>query len=157
METTLGQLLGRGMLSIWHVCPMLKGVGYCSLILLFWMNAYYIVVISWSVYYFVNSLRFTLPWAACDHAWNTAACRSDSDLDILCNDYFLHPNASSRPLWATPIDGANVTVASVIEAIEKQFRDAHKPLRDISYDRLDTCIKVIGGDNFSNPVREYWE
>ena len=25
MENTLGQLMGRGMLSIWYICPILKG------------------------------------------------------------------------------------------------------------------------------------
>ena len=83
METTFGQLLGRGFLSIWQICPILKGVGYSSLILLLWMNTYYIVVIAWSLYYLIHSFLPNLPWSTCNHEFNTEYCRTEQDLSIV--------------------------------------------------------------------------
>jgi len=35
------------------------------------IGVYYNMIASWAVYYSLNSLKFTLPWASCNNDWNT--------------------------------------------------------------------------------------
>lgn len=32
------------------------------------------MIAAWSLYYLLNSLKFTLPWATCGNDWNTENC-----------------------------------------------------------------------------------
>lgn len=32
---------------------------------------YYNAITAWALFYFVNSMKFTLPWAKCGNEWNT--------------------------------------------------------------------------------------
>ncbi|KAI1287362.1 Sodium- and chloride-dependent GABA transporter 1 [Halotydeus destructor] len=82
LETTLGQFLGIGGLGVWKICPAFKGVGYAAAIMAFWLNCFYIVVLSWAMYYVYASVAYgdDVPWRTCDNAWNTLLCRSEYEL-----------------------------------------------------------------------------
>ena len=45
------------------------------LMLSLYIGIYYNILISWSFFYLFSSFTSSLPWASCDNAWNTAACR----------------------------------------------------------------------------------
>lgn len=83
LEVALGQYLGAGSLTVWTISPICKGVGYAAVILSFWLNIYYIVVICWALFYFFMSLRSELPWGTCDNWWNTETCINPFDRDEL--------------------------------------------------------------------------
>lgn len=83
LEVALGQYMGAGSLTVWKISPICKGVGYASVILSFWLNIYYIVVICWALFYFFMSLRAELPWGTCDNWWNTETCISPFERDGL--------------------------------------------------------------------------
>ncbi|KAI2800372.1 Sodium- and chloride-dependent GABA transporter 1, partial [Blomia tropicalis] len=74
MEVSLGQYLQAGGVSVWNKIPILKGIGFASMVMIGLCNTYYIVIIAWTLYYLFNSFKSPLPWASCDNWWNSAEC-----------------------------------------------------------------------------------
>ena len=44
------------------------------MLIAFYVDFYYNVIISWALYYFLASFQKPLPWSTCDQPWNTPAC-----------------------------------------------------------------------------------
>jgi len=77
LEVSLGQYLGSGgMTTIAQICPILKGVGIATMVMVTYYNIYYCVIVAWSLYYFVASFVSIpdLPWSTCDGWWNSPKC-----------------------------------------------------------------------------------
>ena len=45
----------------------------------FYTDFYYNVIISWALYYFFNSFTASLPWIGCNNTWNTPDCYDGFD------------------------------------------------------------------------------
>jgi len=66
LELTLGQKMRRGPYRSWFkIFPPLAGIGIASVITVTYISLYYNVIISWVLFYFVNSFHDPLPWEKC--------------------------------------------------------------------------------------------
>ncbi|XP_018394439.1 PREDICTED: sodium- and chloride-dependent GABA transporter 1-like [Cyphomyrmex costatus] len=76
-EVAIGQYLGAGGMSlVGQLCPLLQGVGYATMTIVFFLDVYYCIIIAWTLFYlismFVNLPR--VPWSECGNWWNTDYC-----------------------------------------------------------------------------------
>ncbi|KAG9336009.1 hypothetical protein JZ751_003268 [Albula glossodonta] len=74
LEIALGQFMKAGSINVWNIAPLFKGLGYASMVIVFFCNTYYIMVLAWGFYYFIKSFNATLPWSTCNNPWNTESC-----------------------------------------------------------------------------------
>ncbi|GFS23256.1 sodium- and chloride-dependent glycine transporter 1-like [Elysia marginata] len=74
LEVCLGQFSGISSMFVWKMCPLFKGLGYGMVIVSGMACIYYNAVLSWVIYYLVNSFQTQLPWSRCGHWWNTDRC-----------------------------------------------------------------------------------
>uniref|UniRef100_A0A096LXI7 Transporter n=1 Tax=Poecilia formosa TaxID=48698 RepID=A0A096LXI7_POEFO len=77
LEIALGQFMKQGGVSAWNIAPLFKGLGLASMVIVFFCNTYYIMILVWGLYYFFHSFTDPLPWATCGHPWNTPNCTQD--------------------------------------------------------------------------------
>lgn len=54
---------------------MYSGIGYAVVLIAFYVDFYYNVIIAWALRFFFASFTSMLPWTRCDNAWNTPLCR----------------------------------------------------------------------------------
>nr|XP_056704802.1 sodium- and chloride-dependent creatine transporter 1 isoform X1 [Euleptes europaea] len=74
LEISLGQFMKAGSINVWNIAPIFKGLGFASMVIVFFCNTYYIMVLAWGFYYLVKSFAVTLPWATCGNPWNSLEC-----------------------------------------------------------------------------------
>ncbi|ENN80479.1 hypothetical protein YQE_03083, partial [Dendroctonus ponderosae] len=86
-EVAIGQYLGSGgMTFVGQLCPILKGVGFATMTIVFLLDVYYCVIIAWTLYYIISTVAYlpVLPWQGCDNLWNTKDCfTSGSNLSFV--------------------------------------------------------------------------
>ncbi|XP_022916091.1 sodium-dependent dopamine transporter [Onthophagus taurus] len=76
MELALGQFNRKGAITCWgRLVPLLKGIGYAVVLIAFYVDFYYNVIIAWALRFFFASFTDLLPWTTCDNPWNTPNCR----------------------------------------------------------------------------------
>ncbi|CAL1286112.1 unnamed protein product [Larinioides sclopetarius] len=86
MELALGQYNRKGAITCWgRIVPLFKGIGYAVVLIAFYVDFYYNVIIAWSLYFFVASFNSVLPWTTCNNPWNTPNCRPMTSLVDLLN------------------------------------------------------------------------
>ncbi|XP_055937193.1 sodium-dependent dopamine transporter-like [Argiope bruennichi] len=86
MELALGQYNRKGAITCWgRIVPLFKGIGYAVVLIAFYVDFYYNVIIAWSLYFFVASFNSVLPWTTCNNPWNTPNCRQMTSLVDLLN------------------------------------------------------------------------
>ncbi|CAH1403428.1 unnamed protein product [Nezara viridula] len=76
MELALGQFHRKGAITCWaRIVPLFKGIGYAVVLIAFYVDFYYNVIIAWALRFFFASFTDLLPWTTCDNTWNTPKCR----------------------------------------------------------------------------------
>ncbi|XP_072022160.1 sodium- and chloride-dependent taurine transporter-like [Amphiura filiformis] len=74
LELGLGQFMSQGGITCWNILPGWRGIGIASIIVIWWLNCYYNVILAWDVYYIGLSFAKQLPWSHCNNDYNTDMC-----------------------------------------------------------------------------------
>jgi len=74
MELVLGQFHRQGPISVWRICPLFKGLGFCAVFVSFFVSFYYNVIIGWAFHFLISSFNYKLPWKDCMNEWNDPEC-----------------------------------------------------------------------------------
>ena len=67
-EVAMGQYLGSGgMTLVGQLCPMLKGVGVATMMVVGYLDIYYCVIIAWTFFYLFAGFTAipSVPWDTC--------------------------------------------------------------------------------------------
>ncbi|XP_039250634.1 sodium- and chloride-dependent creatine transporter 1-like [Styela clava] len=127
LEVSLGQFMKQGAFGIWDICPIMKGIGFASTIIVFFCNCYYIMVLTWAIYYFFRSFTSILPWSTCNNPWNTEFCSTNFTANnFTMSDNITNFNGSSIEISSqnlTNITNANLTTkwtSPVVEFWERE-------------------------------------
>ncbi|XP_050304515.1 sodium- and chloride-dependent GABA transporter 1-like isoform X2 [Anthonomus grandis grandis] len=88
-EVAIGQYLGSGgMTFVGHLCPILKGVGFATMTIVFLLDVYYCIIIAWTLFYIISTFSSLpeLPWDGCGNWWNTGDCFvGGSNISLIAN------------------------------------------------------------------------
>ncbi|XP_056380747.1 sodium- and chloride-dependent creatine transporter 1-like [Hyla sarda] len=95
LEIALGQFMKQGGIAAWNIAPLFKGLGFASMVIVFFCNTYYIMILVWGLYYLVHSFTNTLPWATCGNPWNTKECTEVFLVDHCSNETTTNDTNSS--------------------------------------------------------------
>ncbi|KAF7281952.1 hypothetical protein GWI33_003974 [Rhynchophorus ferrugineus] len=102
MELILGQFNRQGPISIWRICPLFKGVGFCAVLVAFYVSFYYNVILAWALYYLGSSISEELPWMHCNNSWNTELCWETRDVSDSNKTYSIFVNETNKMTKHTP-------------------------------------------------------
>jgi len=62
------------------MCPRMfvfSGTGWIMYIMSLLCLWYYLTIMAWVLYYFINSFRSVIPWSTCGNWWNTDLCKGN--------------------------------------------------------------------------------
>ncbi|KTG03559.1 hypothetical protein cypCar_00017088, partial [Cyprinus carpio] len=96
------------------------GLGLASMVIVFFCNTYYIMVLAWALYFLAHSFTSPLPWATCGHEWNTVNCTTN--FSRVCLNQSLSPsppNVSSLNTSASCLEHTGLR-SSVMEFWERK-------------------------------------
>lgn len=116
MELALGQFHRKGAITCWgRIVPLFKGIGYAVVLIAFYVDFYYNVIIAWALRFFFASFTDMLPWTTCDNPWNTPQCRP-LDVNIWSN--------TTTAVDASSMNGTLKNVSTAAPPITEEFASA---------------------------------
>ncbi|CAF95116.1 unnamed protein product, partial [Tetraodon nigroviridis] len=134
LEIALGQFMKQGGVSAWNIAPLFKGLGLASMVIVFFCNTYYIMILVWGLYFLFHSFTNPLPWATCGHPWNTQNCTQD--FRRACH------NRSAALSWSAVTPSSLLSSTSLVNLSSAQsFLNS-------------SCTETEG---LRSPVIEFWE
>ncbi|GMR42406.1 hypothetical protein PMAYCL1PPCAC_12601, partial [Pristionchus mayeri] len=102
LEVSLGQFSSVGAISVWKAVPLFKGIGISSVYLSCVLAIYLAVMESWTLFYLVESIGFSLPWSNCSNSWSGKNCSAPARIACHLNNGTLLLNGSCLSL----VDGS---------------------------------------------------
>lgn len=158
LELCLGQFVKKGPITVWNkICPAMKGVGYCSILISWYVSFYYNVLIGWSVYFIYRSLISfgeKMPWEDCDNPWNSAGNlsmgnkRFNTNLTAMENNgkqTLDHHHLHDQLLHPAPITSNSTTTLSETFALDNMLIDNNFYINNQQqqhYINNNTCVSI---------------
>ncbi|KAH9382725.1 hypothetical protein HPB48_023281 [Haemaphysalis longicornis] len=138
------------------------GVGYTVVMIAFYVDFYYNVIIAWALYYLVASFTSELPWTNCNNSWNTENC-----LELAYGQRLLRlpaggANESSGAASSTPslLQEGNVAAATALVVDAASGRDLELQLQAnatfVPELDDDQAFAVDLRANYTTPAEEYF-
>ncbi|XP_076290224.1 sodium- and chloride-dependent GABA transporter 1 [Lasioglossum baleicum] len=103
-EVAIGQYLGVGGMTLMEqLCPLLQGVGYATMTIVFFLDVYYCIIIAWSLFYLISTIVNApgVPWSGCGNWWNTKDCYDASNVTEHFYNMNSGPNNTNSTINAT--------------------------------------------------------
>lgn len=92
---------------------LFAGIGYAVVLIAFYVDFYYNVIIAWSLRYFFASFSGMLPWTTCDNPWNTPMCR----------EFNINVSFADAIAISPVLPNGNQSAIDLIEGLEDASRD----------------------------------
>ncbi|KAI4823900.1 hypothetical protein KUCAC02_012454 [Chaenocephalus aceratus] len=134
LEIALGQFMKQGGVSAWNIAPLFKGLGLASMVIVFFCNTYYIMILVWGLYFLFHSFTNELPWATCGHSWNTPNCTQD-----------FRRSCYNRSVAQQALSSSSANLLS------------STPLLNLSTAQLLLSGNCTDTEGMRSPVIEFWE
>ncbi|XP_041952608.1 sodium- and chloride-dependent creatine transporter 1 isoform X1 [Alosa sapidissima] len=141
LEIALGQFMKQGGVSAWNIAPLFKGLGLASMVIVFFCNTYYIMILVWGLYFLLHSFTSPLPWASCGHPWNTPNCTQDFRRACYNHTLALLNSSSSFSVSSTSSSPSSLPVSSAANITALGVGNG-------------SCVEMEG---MRSPVMEFWE
>ncbi|KAK6740777.1 hypothetical protein RB195_008930 [Necator americanus] len=90
------------------------GIGYCVIMIAFYTDFFYNVVIAWGLHYLYASFTTNLPWASCNNSYNSPACYEP---------HWSDGSSHCRP----PVQDESSRISAAEEYFYKGFLGLHAP------------------------------
>ncbi|XP_059613592.1 sodium- and chloride-dependent glycine transporter 1-like [Phlebotomus argentipes] len=85
-ELFIGQYSGLGPNKAYaRMAPLFEGLGACTLLVITFITIYYMVIVSWILFYLFASFKSELDWGYCNHDYNSHKCFSTLE-DMTCKE-----------------------------------------------------------------------
>nr|AAZ17654.1 dopamine transporter [Eloria noyesi] len=143
MELALGQFHRKGAITCWgRLVPLFKGIGYAVVLIAFYVDFYYNVIIAWALRFFFASFTTMLPWTNCDNEWNTHACR---DFEMEANTSRVR-NSNSSTTTEAPYEPSTTPFTSpASEYFNRAILELHdsKGLHDLGAVKWDMALCLL--------------
>ncbi|KAK3084699.1 hypothetical protein FSP39_017685 [Pinctada imbricata] len=137
MELALGQYNRTGAITCWgRLCPLFKGIGWAVVLIAFYTDFFYNVVIAWALHYLFASFTSDLPWASCGHEWNTEFCYDGTEKKSVISENVTGSNLTTPSFLSSSMEistmflnvtgnpnATNVTAPKRISPAEEYFNN----------------------------------
>ncbi|GAB0092575.1 Transporter [Sergentomyia squamirostris] len=147
-ELYIGQYSGLGPNKAYgRMAPFFEGLGCCTTIVIGYVTIYYMVIVSWILFYLFASFTSDLSWGHCNHDYNTHKCFSSLE-DAVCKE-----NNSNAPTdliyWnrtCTSID----TICSEYGFVGKNVSFCQNPETLAEIPVRDVIHRVLAAEEYYN-------
>ncbi|KAG6453582.1 sodium- and chloride-dependent glycine transporter 1 [Manduca sexta] len=86
LELYVGQFTGVGPLQAFSaISPFFSGLGYCTLVVISIISIYYMIIVTWTLFYTIVSITGNLAWGSCENEFNSQFCYS-GEYDQRCRE-----------------------------------------------------------------------
>ncbi|KAH9416413.1 hypothetical protein DERP_012841, partial [Dermatophagoides pteronyssinus] len=138
MELALGQYHRKGAITCWsRVVPLFKGIGYSVVLIAFYVDLYYNVIIAWALHFFFKSFSTELPWSKCNNEWNTEKCFEINELII--------NNNNNRTTNISGNTSNLIRNSAALEYFSRQFLQFHQSpgIQNLGEIRLEIACSLL--------------